>query len=199
MAVCPFFLYSANVVTQSEVSSVADVLEAVSPPVASPSYAAAASRSPEQTEAIKAARAAGLGSTQSSENLPSSHQLSLSSSKQLSGDSTKQAPTQSLKKAASEPPPSVLPVKDRVPAPEKHAEREREHSRERDRDRDRERASARDRDRDRDRPRDRDYSREGERDRSGRRRHHHRHDSRSSEEDSDYGFVELRPKHCFRR
>ena len=129
VATCPFFLYSANVVTQSEVSPVPDVPEAVSPPVASPSYAAAASRSLEQTEAVKAARAAGSGSTQSSENLPSAHQSSSPSSKQLPGDSTKQAPTQPLKKAASEPPPSVL--EDRVPAPERHAERERGHSRER--------------------------------------------------------------------
>lgn len=203
VSVCPFLLYSANVVTQPGDSSVPDVPVTISPPVALPSYAKVVSRSPEQAETIKAAKAAGSGSKQSSGGQPSVHQSSSSSSNQSSkssGDSTKHASKQPLKKAASEPPPSVPPVKDRVAGPEKHAERERGHSRERhegcDRDRDRERALARDRDRDRDRPRDRDrdYSREGKRDRSGRRRHHHYHDSRTSEEDSDYNFVEVRPK-----
>ena len=180
---CPFLLYSANVVDQPD-----DVPEAISPPVPSTSYAKAASHSPEQVEAIKAARAAGSGSKQPSESQPSASQ---------SSSSSKQAPKHFSKKAASEPPPSV------PPSPEKQAEREREHSREcrsgRDRDRDRERASARDRDRDRDRHRD--CSREGERDRSGRchHHHHHHHDSQSSAEESDDDFIEVRSKRRSRR
>ena len=192
---CPFFLYSANVVDLPDIS-VPDVSSKVPPPVSPASYAKAASRSPEQAEAIKAAKAAGSHVKQPSEGQPPATKSSSSSSK---ADSSQQTSKQSSKKAASEPPPSVPPVKDRFS--EKHAEREREPSRERhsgrDRDRDRERASARDHDRDRDHPRD--YSREGERDRSGRRHHHHRHDSRTSEEDSDHDFTEVRPKRRSRR
>ena len=159
----------------------------MSQPAASPSYANVAPRPLEQADAIEAARAAGSDSA-----LPSAKQQQSSDSK--SKDSVKQPPQKPIKKAASEPPPSENKkkhVSDEV-------ERKRGHLREcgagHDRDRERERT----RDHDRDRDRHRDYSREGERDRSSWPRHHHC-DHETSEDESDYDFIKVRPKWHSRR
>ena len=198
--VCPFLLYSANLVAQPGDSSYAEVAKTISEPSASPLNANVASRSPEQVEAIKAAQAAGAGSKQPPK-------------KPVQKPVQKPRPR---RKAASEPP-STKTVGEKS-AEQKidelktihesnrkrghDADRERDHSRGRDagrdRDRERERASARDRERDHERHRGRDYSRERDRDRSSRRSHHHR-ESESSGEDSDYDYVKVKRKHRSRR
>ena len=203
VSVCPFLLYSANLVSQDGGGSLQPD-ETISEPAASPSYASVDTLSPEQAEAIKAAEASGSASRQPSSK-PSSKSKSSKDSKK-SDSAKQQQPKKPVKKVASEPPPSSIPRSSsgRKHAMEEKAEREREHSRERgsgsdrDRDRDRERTSGRDWDRDCDHHRDRDHSRECERDCSSRRHHHHDHDS-TEEEDSDYEFVKVRARRHSRR
>ena len=197
--VCPFLLYSANLVAQPGDSSYAEVAKTISEPSASPSYANVASRSPEQVEAIQAAQAAGAGSKPPPK-------------KPVQKPAQKPRPR---RKAASEPPSTktgeksaeqrkdVLKTIHESNREHNHnADREGDRSRGRDagrdRDRERERASARDRERDHERHRGRDYSRERDRDRSGRRHHHHR-ESESSGESSDSEYVKVKHKHRSRR
>ena len=183
---CPFYVYSANLVNQPGESFLGDAGEMMSQPAKSPSYAKAASRSPEQIEAIKAAGAARSTSDQSSKkSQPSTDSLSKSSAKKASEKSTKSDGRSKSPSARTS---------------EKRSEQEREHSRERaagrdrDRNRDRDRDRDRERDRDRDRPRDRDSSREDDRDRSGHRQHH-----RESVDSEDSDYVKVRYKRRSRR
>ena len=176
---CPFYLFSANVVVQP-----GDSAETVPQPAKLSSYAGVASRSPEQAEAIKAARAARSTSEQPTKQPsagsepPTDSRSKSSSTKRSSETPSKNAPSDDQSRS-----PSVGRVSER------RSERDCEHSRER--------TAGRDRDRHRDCPRDRDHSREDDRDRSSRRDHHH-HGSADSD-DSDYGFVQVRHKRRSRR
>ena len=121
VSVCPFLLYSANVVNKSGGSLNPDDVETISDPASSPaalpSYAKVVSRTPEQAEAIKAVEAVRSVSKQPS-----------SKSSKDSKDSVKQQPKKPPKpKAASEPPPSSVqkPSSDHKRTTQEKAERER--------------------------------------------------------------------------
>ena len=189
---CPFLLYSANVIAQPSDSLYSDVVQTISPPAPSPSYAGVASRSPEQMEAIKAAKG-----TAGSQQPPKGPVRKPNPEKKQAND----PPCAKEKKSVEQKTAESRTSNDGNRKQTRRADRERDHSRGRDagreRDRERDRASVRDRERDRERHRGRDHSRECDRDRSGRRHHHH--GSASSTEDSDYEFVKVKKKHHSRR
>ena len=195
VSICPFLLYSANVIVQPGDSLYSDVVESISEPAASPTYAGVASRSPEQVEAIKVAQAAA-----GSQQPPKKPVQKPKPRKKAASESPCAKSVE--KKSAEQKIAELKVISESNRKQDRGADRERDHSRGRDagrdRDRERDRASARDRERDHERHRGHDCSRERDRDRSGRRSQQHR-ESESSGEDSDYEYVKVKRKHRSRR
>ena len=172
---CPFLLFSANVEENPGNSSYTDVAATMTGKAdGKPSYAGAASRSPEQVEAIKAARAAsGSGPAPGA---PAETE-----------DPTKKQPKPARSQKSSSKSKSQ-------PDKEKHGS-------DGEGDRDRER-SKRDRDRDRDRRRERHHSGERHRDRDRSDYRRKERDERSSGDDddkSDMEWVQVKRKNRSRR
>ena len=183
---CPFLLFSANVIENPGNSSYADVAGTLTGKAGgTSSYAGVASRSPEQAEAIKAARAAtGSGPTPRA-----SAEMAVSDKKQSKSTHSKKPSSQKSSSKSQQ----------QKEESDGEGDRDRERERERERERDRER-SKRDRDRDRDRRRERHHSSDHhrERDRSDYRRKEK--DDRSSDDDeSDMEWVQVKRKHRSRR